>query len=262
MSYEERQAIRDHYSAISGAYARLESIRGRQYTRPLVEKLPIQSAERILDIGTGPGIMIDALRSKAISAMIFGVDLSPKMLEHARRRTQAHVLVMDAMNLAFRDASFDAATFSFSLFHLPDPMRGLTEARRTLRPEGHLGVATFAGEGLQSRPRTIIDELLEELGTRPRGDWPTYADERTSEEDLISVVEQAGFSVLHTWTKELRFQTDRSGEELLEFRTHRIDSLAPAQAAEFRNRLAVALAELSDEDFEVVYALQNLVARR
>lgn len=262
MSSEGRQAITNHYSAISDAYARIEAIRGRQYTQPLVEALPLDYGDRILDVGTGPGVMIEAVKSKAPNATVIGVDLSPKMLARARERTKAPVAIMDAMNLALRDGSVDIVTFSFSLFHLPSPKEGLTEAARVVRANGHLGVATFSESGFRSRPRAIIDELLAELGAPPRVGWPQYANEETSQDDLVSLAEQARLSVVRAWTTELRFPIDRSVSDLLEFRTHRIEALAPEKAAEFRERLTAALAELPDEDFEAIYALQYLVAER
>jgi ubiquinone/menaquinone biosynthesis C-methylase UbiE len=262
MRSEGRQAIRDHYSAISDAYARIEGIRGRQYTQPLVEALPLEYVDRILDVGTGPGVMIEAVKSKAPNATVIGVDLSPKMLVRARERTKSPVAIMDAMNLAFRDESLDIVTFSFSLFHLPSPKEGLTEAARVVRANGHLGIATFAESGFRGRPRAIIDELLVELGTPPRVGWPQYANEETSQDDLVLLVEQAGLSVVRAWTTELRFPHDRSVSDLLDFRTHRIESMAPEKSALFRERLTAALAELADEDFEALYTLQYLVAER
>lgn len=261
MSSEERRAIRDHYSAVSNAYASVEADRGRHYTQPLVEALPLEHGNLILDIGTGPGTMIEAVKSKAPNATVIGVDLSPEMLAHARARTNASVAMMDAMNLAVRDGSFDVVTFSFSLFHLPSPKHALTEASRVLRANGHLGVATFSLSGHSSRPRAIIEELLAELGDVSRVGWPQYAVEQTSQEDLVDVTEQAGFSVARALTTELRFPMDRSASDLLEFRAHRIEALGPEKAAEFKERLTAALAELPDEAFEAVYAVQYLVAK-
>src|SRR5271156_4521556 len=81
---------------------------GRQSTIAEADRI----GGRILDVGVGPGL---SLSDYARSTKICGVDISEPMLRRAQARVRAEKLsnvetlaVMDAKNLAFADASFDA----------------------------------------------------------------------------------------------------------------------------------------------------------
>ena len=72
-----------------------------------------------------------------------GIELSPAMLEIARRRARelgrdAHLRVGDAQALDFPDERFDAVVCTLSLCTIPDDRKAVTEATRVLRPEGWL----------------------------------------------------------------------------------------------------------------------------
>ena len=53
-------------------------------------------------------------------------------------------MLADAMNLPFRDASFDCVTIAFGLRNMRDWRGALTEMSRVLRPDGHLLVLEFS----------------------------------------------------------------------------------------------------------------------
>jgi Methyltransferase domain len=84
---------------------------------------------------------------RASPAELVGVDLSPGMVREARARldalgAKAHVLVMDAEQMAFRDGSFDLVTMSRA-YLLPQRGAILGEIRRVLRPGGVVAIAEF-----------------------------------------------------------------------------------------------------------------------
>jgi ubiquinone/menaquinone biosynthesis C-methylase UbiE len=95
---------------------------------------------RLLEVGVGTGKNLpyypDGVEAVAI-------DISPKMLERARKRVQklhrqVELLPMDAQALAFPDESFDAVVATFVFCSVPDPVLGLKEISRVLRPEGRV----------------------------------------------------------------------------------------------------------------------------
>jgi ubiquinone/menaquinone biosynthesis C-methylase UbiE len=95
---------------------------------------------RVLEIGVGTGKNI-AYYPPGIE--ITAIDLSPRMLEHARQRavevnTSVHLMTADAQALPFPDASFDAVVATFVFCSVPDPVLGLCEAQRVLKPSGQL----------------------------------------------------------------------------------------------------------------------------
>lgn len=72
-----------------------------------------------------------------------GIDLSPAMLEIARRKADelsldADLRESDAQELPFPDASFDTVVCTLSLCNIPDDRRAITEMKRVLRPGGRL----------------------------------------------------------------------------------------------------------------------------
>ncbi|MEJ2157730.1 MAG: class I SAM-dependent methyltransferase [Desulfobacteraceae bacterium] len=99
---------------------------------------------RILDIGTGPGYLLLALRSVLPEAKIVGVDISSAMVSQARRNlnrrgrdSQIEVGVADTTALPFTDASFQCVVSTGSLHHWRDPIPALSEAYRVLTPGGY-----------------------------------------------------------------------------------------------------------------------------
>ena len=72
-----------------------------------------------------------------------GIDLSPAMLEIARKKTDelgldADLREGDAQDLPFADASFDTVVCTLSLCNIPDDRRAVAEMKRVLRPGGRL----------------------------------------------------------------------------------------------------------------------------
>lgn len=64
ISPAERRSIQEHYAAVTSPYAKFEGTRSRLHVGPLLDELPIDQANRILDIGTGPGPVIESLRAR------------------------------------------------------------------------------------------------------------------------------------------------------------------------------------------------------
>jgi ubiquinone/menaquinone biosynthesis C-methylase UbiE len=74
---------------------------------------------------------------------IVGIDISPAMVEKARPHAETYegkmeLRVMDAHRLEYPDESFDTAITACTFCSVPDPVRGLRELHRVLKPEGRL----------------------------------------------------------------------------------------------------------------------------
>jgi len=99
---------------------------------------------RIADLATGTGDLALALQKKLPDAEIVGVDFLPEMLDLAQRKGVRQVVLADAMNLPFGDASFDCVTIAFGLRNLENWGAALTEISRALRTSGRLLVLEFS----------------------------------------------------------------------------------------------------------------------
>ncbi len=136
----------------------------------------------ILDVGVGTGLELPLM---APATRITGVDLSRPMLERARARIRTRglanvdgLLVMDAMRLAFADATFDAVVAPYVLTVVPDPVASLDEWARVLKPSGEIVLVNHVGA--ERGPIAAIEAWMgrrsETLGWHPQFPWSTIGD--------------------------------------------------------------------------------------
>ncbi len=148
---------------------------------PFVERMTrlakLQPADRILDIGTGTGIVAFNAARAVPKGRVVAVDLSEGMLANARTKARRLVSAtpiefrrMDAESLELEDQSFDTVLSLFALLHFPNPSQALAEMFRMLRPGGCLVVAVGGGPAFPSLAavretvRSIHQLLLQQTG--------------------------------------------------------------------------------------------------
>src|SRR6202162_6137643 len=112
----------------------------------LLRAVGVAPGMHVLDIATGTGLSAEAaLAAVGPSGHVTAADLSPAMVEKARARLSRSLKVLvsveDGQALSFSDKSFDAVLCNLGLMFFPDPVRGLSEFRRVLRPGGRVAVS-------------------------------------------------------------------------------------------------------------------------
>lgn len=112
----------------------------------LLRAADVTDGMRVLDIATGTGLSAEAvLGAVGSDGHVTAADISPEMAGVARARfddaPNILVTVEDGQALSFPDASFDAVLCNLGLMFFPDPVRGLSEFRRVLRPGGRAAVS-------------------------------------------------------------------------------------------------------------------------
>jgi len=94
----------------------------------------------LLDAGCGPAPMITLLSEKYPSKHYTGLDLTPAMIEQAKKKNipNATFVVGDCENFPFEADSFDAIICAMSFHHYPNPQDFFDSVKRCLRPGGRL----------------------------------------------------------------------------------------------------------------------------
>lgn len=187
MVAEASALTRRRYDRIAPVYDALEWLTEvlffRRWRRELWEGVP---AGRVLEVGVGTGKNLAYHRDEH---QVVGIDLSPGMLSRARRRAEQSGATVelheaDVQELPFDDESFDAVVASFVFCSVPDPVRGLREARRVLRPGGHLVLLEHV---ISLNP--LLATLMRWLDVVPLNIWGAHIDRDTAKN-----VQAAGFS--------------------------------------------------------------------
>lgn len=111
------------------------------WQQELIQQLPSKKQLKILDIGCGAGFFSVLLAKE--KHLVTGIDLTPDMIASAKEialenQLQVDLQVMDAENLLFADASFDAVIARNLTWNLPDPAKAYQEWLRVLKKGGIL----------------------------------------------------------------------------------------------------------------------------
>jgi SAM-dependent methyltransferase len=124
------------------------------YARAVAELAPPPGAT-VLDAACGTGRALPALRGAVGPAgRVVAVDLTPEMLEEARRLGRDGVALLveaDVLALPLASASLDAVLAAGLLSHLPDPEAGLVELARVCRAGARLALFHPVGRAALAR---------------------------------------------------------------------------------------------------------------
>jgi SAM-dependent methyltransferase len=114
----------------------------------IVQLLPLQPADHLLEVGCGPGVALQGFAVRAHQGLIAGIDASPIMVRKARKRNAAAIKTGrieieqgNASRLTYADASFDTVVAVHVIYFWSDPVATLQEFRRVLRPGGLVAMA-------------------------------------------------------------------------------------------------------------------------
>jgi len=116
----------------------------------LLEYLIIPSPALVLDLGCGTGKLLNRLASQFPQLNGIGLDLSPKMLQKARKANKFHPRLIfiqgNANKLPFAENQFDAVFNTISFLHYPQPELVLTQIYRILKPNGKFYLADYTNK--------------------------------------------------------------------------------------------------------------------
>jgi len=198
------------YDEIAERYDRVWSARFEAVARHIWALVPHRAGDKVLDIGTGTGIVPMTVGEVAqASGLVVGCDPSAGMLLRARARVAGlRVLVADATALPFRGESFDLATASFVLSHVRDYPRALAEALRVLKPSGMLAVSNWAPPSDSYGPawsECLAEAISKPEAERALAEVAPWEDHFSQQGHLESALTQTGFSLVGSDAVESEF---------------------------------------------------------
>ena len=226
----------------------------------LIELADLQPGERVLDVGTGPGVAAFlAARKVAPDGSVVGIDISEVMLDAARtqaekEKTGVEFRQGDAEELAFPESSFDVVLSCLGIGNT-DPAKSLPSILRVRRVGGRLVLSQWKPAGqaamtfyqlLQKRRVAQPAPRLERLRENDFTARPWY-NSYSSPTALTALLEEYGFQDIRVERREYTTVFENSDAyldmsisfplALAEFR-----ALSPGNQRMFRHEFNAAMA--------------------
>lgn len=159
-----QEASRRHFDRWGAAYSRSRLLASLQ--RKPLDDLDLGPEDRVLDVACGAGKLVRAVAPRVARAT--GVDLSPGMIEQARRRgaedggaaRAPEFLVAPSDRLPFAGGEFTAVVTTTAFHHFPDPPASVREMLRVLEPGGRITIGDLSRD---TPPMKLVDAVLKRV---------------------------------------------------------------------------------------------------
>jgi len=217
MANPSRHDVWKMFDLISPTYDRINRVLSfgmdQGWRKEVVKHLPKNQNLKLLDLATGTGDqLISLFESGASIQKASGIDLSSEMLLLAEKKikkkpysAQIEWIRADAEKIPFQERSFDAATFSFGIRNVTDPLVSLKEIHRVLKPGGRCLILEFS---LPPRPirglylfylRNLLPRIGGLLSSQPAAYRYLNQTIETfpSGKEFLDLMEQASFKKTH-----------------------------------------------------------------
>ena len=195
-SAERARQLRNPEGDVGLAVAAWLNEYNRRSNAQLLAALGLEPRSRVLEIGFGNGRAVPDVLALAKDGHYAGIDISPTMVEEARRfnaefiaRGRAEFHCADVERMPFPDATFDGA-FSIGVIHFwPEPVVALGEPRRVLKPNSLAIMGALAPPGAHDFARAEFGFYLRDAAA-----WEAFCLEaglREAKAETIEVTQTA-----------------------------------------------------------------------
>lgn len=173
--------IKCDYSQIAQSYDRYRDLSASQLKLRLdkiIQLGKIAPSTRVLDIGCGTGRLTIPLQQMT-HAQVYGLDLSPEMLEQAKQKKGAqniHWILGDAQILPFPEKFFDCTFMCLVLHHIEDKAKAIREIYRVLKPGGRSLIWTTSHQQIKDY---LLNEFFPSLEKIDLDRFPSIATIKT-----------------------------------------------------------------------------------
>jgi ubiquinone/menaquinone biosynthesis C-methylase UbiE len=168
-------------------------VANQQLNNWTIDLLDIKPADRVLELGFGPGLGICKVAAITTEGLAAGIDFSELMVQKAKARNAAAVSAGrvdlkrgDVSSLPYDDETFDKVIAVQLIYFCQPPQVFLKESRRVLKPGGKIAV-TFVAK----------DDMAKYKFTQT-GVFALYTDQ-----DVLKLLTEAGFTQAHFQIKQV-----------------------------------------------------------
>ena len=146
------ETIRSMFSKVAANYDKANSVLSvgihHLWRTKLVKWSGAKPGDKVLDCATGTGDLAIAFKKTVGQGQVIGTDFCAEMLIPAPGKAKAKGLEIefaqaDVTQLAYPDANFDISSISFGIRNVGDPVKGLSELARVVKPGGYVMVLEF-----------------------------------------------------------------------------------------------------------------------
>ncbi|WP_319499962.1 class I SAM-dependent methyltransferase [uncultured Draconibacterium sp.] len=173
-----------------------------------------KTVNTLLDVGTGTGSFITVLKETFNNTKFTGIDPDEESLKEA---TKIHPDVkfsnMTGEQLDFPDSTFDAASISMAMHHLPDVQQTFNEMKRVVKPGGWLIVNELFSDNLN--PAQEVHKSMHHFKSTIDRLNGVCHNETYTRAEILEQVEKAGLEICTTFNQE-KDRTEPTSEEISE----------------------------------------------
>lgn len=247
-----KQQVIEFYNARTD-YDHEEATQHPQEALDLVESVPVQPGQKILDIATGTGLVAIPAAFKVGSAgHVIGVDMTPGMLHQARQKIAAaqleniELIEADVEQINFSDNSFDVIFCCSAIVLLTDILGSLQKWYRFLNPGGF--VAFTCPPATAYLAPVYINVCTRVLGISP----PHILSTLGTPENCQDLLQQTGFQDIEIKIqprgKYRNFSNQKLSEKVINLifkGSHLLSSLSPTQLEQLQVEYQAEIAKLT-----------------
>jgi len=194
----------------------------RAPTDAMLAMAGIADGQTVLDVAAGAGDQtLDIAARVGASGTVVATDISERILSYALENAgraghaNVHIHPADAENLGLDSNVFDAAVCRLGLMFLPNPLVGLQQIHRVLKPGAHLCSIVFAGPEVNPCLRILMSTAIRHAGVAPRDPFQPGGLVSLGKPGLMdALMQQAGFQSVATTRMDAPFRLPSTADYL------------------------------------------------